>query len=147
MCCSNSYTQECFMWAAAIYYLIDVTGNVKHTVLLTWTESKFNTVHIPCNYITYTVLSTNLLYNAFFVKYYSDMFRCQLLAIFRELTNFSTCVAHASTYVVEILHVWLKVLHKSKTCKLPEVGQELRQKPVGAVSNKWKLCATSWCSF
>ena len=124
------------MLAAAIHCLIDITRNIKHAVLFTWTESEANTAHIPCNYVTYTVLNTNSLYNVFLVKYYSDIFRSQLLAIFKELTNFSTRVAYASTYVVEILQVWLKLLHTQKTCKLHAFGQQLRPKPIGAISNK-----------
>jgi len=35
----------------------------------------------------------------------SDMFRPLLLAVFRELTSFPTCVACVSNYVVEILNI------------------------------------------
>ena len=42
-----------------------------------------------------------------FVNYCSDMFRPYLLAIFRELTGFSTCATYASTCVTGILHTYL----------------------------------------
>jgi len=37
------------------------------------------------------------------------MFRPVLLAIFLQLTSFSTCAVDASTSVTQILHVWLNV--------------------------------------
>lgn len=64
------------------------------------------------------------------------MFRSQLLAIFRELTISLTYVTYASSYVVEILHVWLEVMDMSKTCKLPEGGHELRPNTVGEIIAK-----------
>ena len=48
----------------------------------------------------YMVFNTKLL-QKFFVNYSSDMFRPQLLVIFRELTSYSTCAAYAPTFVTE----------------------------------------------
>jgi len=45
------------------------------------------------------------MYNVLFVSYLRDMFRPQFFAAFRELVNFSTCSAYASTYVAQIIHV------------------------------------------
>jgi len=45
------------------------------------------------------------LYNVLFVSYLCDVFCPQFFATFRELANFSTRAAYASTYIAEILHV------------------------------------------
>ena len=42
-----------------------------------------------------------------FVNYRSQTFRSQFLVIFRELLSFSMCAAFVSTYLTEVLCVWL----------------------------------------
>jgi len=44
-----------------------------------------------------------------FVNYCFKMFWPQFLVIFRELVNFSKSAAYVSTYLAEVLHVWLKL--------------------------------------
>ena len=58
---------------------------------------KFNILHFPYKYVTYTVFVVNWLDDIFVINYYSTMFRLQLLTIFRELA------AYVSNYVGEIL--------------------------------------------
>ena len=75
-----------------------------------------------------------------YVNYCSDMFRTQLLAIFRALASFSTCAAYVSNFVAEFLadmqHKLTHKLHMSKTCERPESGQQLREKNFGEIINK-----------
>ena len=45
------------------------------------------------------------------------MFEPQLLAIVKELARFSTCAAHASTYVAEIVTFMIKIIIEIKILK------------------------------
>jgi len=48
-------------------------------------------------------------------------------------------------YVELLPNKLTRKLHTSETYELPEHGQRLETKHVGAIINKQKHCATSWC--
>jgi hypothetical protein len=47
--------------------------------------------------IVYVTINTNLLLNALFTNYFSNLFQPQFLAIFRELVAFPMYAAYMST--------------------------------------------------
>ena len=93
------------------------------------------------NKAMYKTFTINLLHSV--VGYCFDMFRPQLLAAFRELTSFLPCnlCGRDSTYTYYnydyniIQNLWQVSCTSRKTRKLPEGGQELRPKHVGALIN------------
>ena len=54
-------------------------------------------------YFTCVKFNTNVLHKALSVNYCCDMFRPELLAVFRELVSCLACAACATTFTVRIL--------------------------------------------
>jgi len=70
-----------------------------------------NVVHLLCNYIPYIKFNTHLLHNVFYLLFNAPT--CFGLSCWPpswSSFNFFTRAAYASTYTVEIPHIWLKLL-------------------------------------
>jgi len=66
-----------------------------------------------------------LLHNVF-INYYSDMFRPQLSAIFREFAILSTCAAYVLNYVGETAHTFPNVININFKIKILHSLNEAR---------------------
>jgi hypothetical protein len=74
------------------------------------TVREFNVVHFPCNYTRYIKFKAKLLHEGFSLLINAATHFGLIAVGHLQGVRFLTCAAYASTYVVESLHVKLKLL-------------------------------------